>query len=109
MRLAFAASRSDGVTSLLNIAFCPTSSSSASSPAAASAAWSCSQILLLTVPNLSTASPKSAGSADAISRLMRDASLHPFPDVVTPICNGPELCVDRMVKVQRFGASATLT
>ena len=40
---------------------------------------------------------------------MRDASLHPRPLVVTPICSGPSLWVDRRLKVHRSGASTTLT
>lgn len=110
IRRALAASASVDVTSLLKEAVCPVSSSSASRPSMeSSAAWSSSHIRLLTVPSLSIAGPRSCGRADAISRLMRDASLQPFPDVVTPTCSGPELCVDSSVKVQRFGASATLT
>ncbi|KAI7288191.1 siroheme synthase [Hortaea werneckii] len=106
--LALAASASVGVTNLLKVALCPASSSSASNSIAASVAWSCSHILLRTVPSLSTAIPRSDGRAAAISLRILDASLHPFPDVVTPICSGPEVWVDNSVNVQRLGASATL-
>lgn len=61
------------------------------------------------VPRRSTAEPKLGGRLDAISRRMREASLQPLPDVVIPICKGPSECVERSVKVQRSGASVTLT
>ncbi|KAH8623955.1 Uroporphyrinogen-III [Alternaria alternata] len=64
---------------------------------------------LRSVPSLSTASPRRGGSDAAISLLILAESLHPFPDVVIPICRGPSECVERRVKEQRFGASATLT
>jgi hypothetical protein len=60
-------------------------------------------------PSLSTASPSCGGSEAAISLRILAESLQPFPEVVTPICRGPSECVDRRVKEQRFGASATLT
>jgi len=44
-----------------------------------------------------------------ISRRMRAESLQPRPEVVTPIWRGPSVWVLRRVKVQRPGASATLT
>jgi len=40
---------------------------------------------------------------------MREESLQPLPDVVTPICRGPSEYVDSMVKVDKLDASATLT
>lgn len=40
---------------------------------------------------------------------MREESLQPLPDVVTPICKGPSEYVDNMVKVDKLDASATLT
>ena len=63
----------------------------------------------LTVPKRSIAAPRLVGRYDAISRRILDASLQPLPDVVMPICNGPSECVESSVKVQRFGASTTLT
>ncbi len=61
------------------------------------------------VPMRSTVLPKSLGSAVTTSLLMREASLQPLPDVVIPICSGPSEWVQRSVKVQRLGASMTLT
>lgn len=40
---------------------------------------------------------------------MREASLQPRPLVVTPIWRGPEVWVERRVRVQRWGASTTFT
>lgn len=57
----------------------------------------------------SIAGPRLAGSEDEISRLSREASLHPRPDVVMPMCSGPSEYVERSVKEQRSGASVTLT
>lgn len=112
MRRLRAASRSSGVISWLKLAFCVVVSSSSVSrllsPMSA-ARWSSSQMRLRIVPSLSTALPRFGGSDEATSRLMRDASLHPLPEVVMPIWRGPSECVERRVKVQRFGASATLT
>lgn len=60
------------------------------------------------VPSRSTASPSCGGREAAISLRILAESLQPFPDVVTPICRGPSECVERSVKEQRLGASATL-
>ncbi len=112
MRLLRAVSRSSGVTNWLKLAFCAVTSSSSFSRMASSRSatrWSSSQIRLRMVPSLSTAPPSSGGSDDATSRRIREASLQPFPEVVMPIWSGPSVCVERRVKVQRFGASATLT
>jgi len=40
---------------------------------------------------------------------MREESLQPLPEVVTPICRGPSEYVDNIVKVDKLDASATLT
>lgn len=61
------------------------------------------------VPRRAQAEPSCGGREDAISRRIREESLHPRPLVVTPICKGPSVCVERREKVQRLGASATLT
>jgi hypothetical protein len=61
------------------------------------------------VPNLAHARPSCGGREEAISRLTLEDNLHPRPFVVTPICRGPSVCVERRENVQRFGASDTLT
>ena len=61
------------------------------------------------VPSLSIPSPKFGGSEEAISRFIRDANLHPLPEVVMPICSGPSVYVVSSVKEQRLGVSVTLT
>lgn len=55
------------------------------------------------------AAPSCGGREEAISRRIRDESLQPRPLVVTPIWRGPSVWVERSEKVQRAGASATLT
>lgn len=109
MRRPRAASLLSSRTNLLKVAVWPLSSSSASRSCDSSAAWSSSQMRRRSVPSLSTASPNFGGSEAAISLRILADSLQPLPDVVTPICSGPSECVERSVKEQRFGASATLT
>ena len=109
MRRPRAASLLSSRTSRLKVADWPLSSSSASRSCDSSAACSSSHIRLRSVPSLSTASPKFGGNAEAISRRMRADILQPLPDAVTPIWRGPSECVERSVKEQRLGASATLT
>ena len=111
MRRVLAAAWSVSETSWLNVGFWAVASSSSTSTSGSSEAWalwSSSHILRRTVPRRSTAVPKPGGSVEAISRRIRDASLHPLPDVVIPIWSGPSEWVERIVKEQRFGASTTL-
>lgn len=61
------------------------------------------------VPSRRHDSPRFLGSEEAISRRIREDSLQPLPLVVTPICSGPSVCVDRRENVQRLDASATFT
>lgn len=61
------------------------------------------------VPRRSTAEPKFGGRRAAISRRIRVANLQPLPEVVIPIWRGPSEWVDGRLKLQRFGASMTLT
>jgi len=110
IRLFFAASRSVSVTSLLKVDVWPIESSSSRSPdRAACERWSSSWIRLRIVPRRSQAEPSCGGSMEAISRRIREESLHPRPLVVTPIWRGPSVCVERRLNVQSAGASATLT
>ena len=112
MRRVFAAERSASVTSWLKFDFCAVASSSSPSRVGSSssdARWSSSQIRRRIDPSLSTAVPKLGGIDEAISRRIREASLQPLPDVVMPICRGPSEWVERRVKVERLGASTTLT
>jgi hypothetical protein len=53
--------------------------------------------------------PSCGGREEAISRRIREESLHPRPLVVTPIWRGPSVCVARRLKVQSDGASAIFT
>ena len=54
-------------------------------------------------------SPRLGGSEETISLRIREASLQPFPEVETPICNGPSRWVERRENVQFLGESAQLT
>ena len=112
IRRVLAAFKSESVTNWLKVDFWAVVSSSSLSTLRSSRAWtrwSSSQIRRRMVPKRSIAKPRFGGRDEAISRLMRDASLQPLPDVVIPICRGPSEWVDSRVKVQRFGASVTLT
>lgn len=114
IRRVLAALKSLSVTNWLKVGFwAGMSSSSFSAVVEASSRvwerWSSSQIRRRIVPRRSTAEPKSEGRREAISRRMRVASLHPLPEVVMPIWRGPSEWVDGRLKVQRFGASRTLT
>jgi len=53
--------------------------------------------------------PSPGGNVAESSRRMREESLQPLPEVVTPICRGPSEYVESMVKVDKLDASATLT
>lgn len=93
-------------------------SSSIPSVAGLRPSWDWSSIR--SVPRRSQVSPRFGGREDTISRRIREASLHPylsvfsrlsgaFPDVDTPICNGPSRWVERRENVQFAGESAQLT
>lgn len=112
MRRVLAAERSASVTSWLKVDFWAVASSSSPSRLGSSssdARWSSSQIRRRIVPSFSTAAPRLGGSDEAISRRIREASLQPLPEVVMPTCRGPSEWVESMVKVERLGASTTLT
>jgi hypothetical protein len=110
MRRFFAASRSASVTSLLKAKVWSVESSSSWSPDRVRwASWSSSCIRLRIVLSRVQAEPNCGGREEAISRLIREESLQPRPLVVTPIWRGPSVCVERRLKVQRAGASDTLT
>lgn len=96
---------SSSVTSLLKRASWPSESSVLLSCAAY---LSCSMMRRRTSPRRVHAAPRLAGSEAAISRRMREASLHPRPLVVTPTCSAPSVCVDNRLNVHRCGASTTL-
>lgn len=50
-----------------------------------SCVWSC----VRREPRRLQVSPRLGGKEETISRRILEASLHPFPDVETPICSGP--------------------
>lgn len=107
MRRVFAASASSGKMSVLKVLFW--SAWSSSSYSGVSKAFSSSQRRRRRAPILWQAPPMPEGREEASSRRMRLASLHPFPEVVTPTWRGPSVNVERRVKLHRCGASATLT
>ncbi len=112
IRRVLAALESESVTSWLKLDFWAVASSSSVSALGSSRAWtrwSSSQMRRRIVPRRSTAEPRLGGRDEAISLLIRAASLQPFPEVVIPICRGPSEWVDSRVNVQRFGASVTFT